>query len=99
MKSTAMLALRAAWAEWTCKDPSKEVSIRRITADTLDITVKGERAGFSAGANPESRGTKTPYSAHSSQAPHVGACFFVPAFLRSADARSAMECRLPPSGG
>jgi hypothetical protein len=72
-----MPALRAVWAEWTCNDPSKEVSIRRITADTLDITVKGPRAGFSAGADPESRGTKTPYSAHSSQAPHVrGLLFF-----------------------
>ena len=71
-----MRALRAAWAEWTCEDPSKEVSIRRITADTLDITVKGARAGFDAGADPESRGTKTPYSAHSSQAPQVRGLFF-----------------------
>jgi hypothetical protein len=76
-----MRAPRAAWAEWTCKTLSKEVSIPQTTADTLYITVKGSRRALSPTPPPKPR-NKTPYSAHSSQAPPGGACFFCARFAR-----------------
>jgi hypothetical protein len=33
--------LRAAWAEWTCKDLSKEVSILKYNIDNMYSMVKG----------------------------------------------------------
>jgi hypothetical protein len=82
-----MQARRAAWAEWTCETLSKEVSIPETTADTLYITVKGSRRALSPTPPPKPR-NKTPYSAHSSQAPPSGACFFVHA-SRASTVRSA----------
>src|SRR5580765_7361651 len=78
MKSTAMAVLRvawAAWAGWTCKNLSKEVSIPQATLDSLYITVKGSRPATPA--QPRKTRNKTPYSAHSSQAPSRGPVFLV----------------------
>ena len=67
--------LRAAWAGWTCKNLSKEVSIPHATLDRLYITVKGVRLA-SVGRYPESRGTRPPIPRIPRRPQSHGACFF-----------------------
>jgi hypothetical protein len=75
-----MAVLQAAWAEWTCKGLSKEVSIPLATADTLYITVTGWRPVPSGAPSGKTR-NKTPYSAHYLQAPYRGLFFFAPSAI------------------
>jgi len=57
----------AAWAGWTCKNLSKEVSIPQATLDSLYITVKGSWPATPA--QPRKTRNKTPYSALSNKIP------------------------------
>src|ERR1700682_5697065 len=70
------------------------------TADRLYIRVKGSRRALSPTPPPKPR-NETPYSAHSSQAPPSGACFFVHASRASTaprwGLRSVSQCGYFPA--
>jgi hypothetical protein len=71
-----MLARRVAWAEWTCEGPSKEVSIPQPTPDTLNITVKGARAGSRPAPTPKAAEQDPLFRALVAGPVTFGACFF-----------------------
>ena len=80
----------AAWAEWICNAPSKEVSILKRRADNLSALVR-EGARPQSGRLPERRGARPPIP-RNIQAPRKRGFFY------AAPPRAAILTQWPSPG-